>query len=89
VKAVLAANAPKFTGVVPADAEDLLEQLTVYGTPGEARRRLTYWLDAGVHFPVLLLLPNLSQEDFALTFQPLLQSGRSFSPTGAPSNGGI
>lgn len=92
VKAVLAANAPKFTGVVPADAEDLLEQLTVYGTPAEARRRLTYWLDAGVHFPVLLLPPNLSQEDFALTlktFQPLLQSGRSFSRTGAPSNGGI
>ena len=38
VEAVLAANAPKFTGVVPADAEELLEQLIVYGTPPEARR---------------------------------------------------
>src|SRR5437764_7442725 len=32
VEAVLAANAPKFTSVVPADAEDLLEQLSVYRT---------------------------------------------------------
>ena len=40
VEAVLAANARKFTGAVPADADELLEQLTVYGTPGEARRRL-------------------------------------------------
>jgi hypothetical protein len=35
---VLAANAPKFTGVVPPDAEALLEELIVYGTPAEARR---------------------------------------------------
>jgi hypothetical protein len=32
VEAVLSANSPKFTGVVPADAEELLEQLIVYGT---------------------------------------------------------
>src|SRR5262249_8258579 len=33
VEAVLAANAPTFAGAVPADAEELLEQLVVYGTP--------------------------------------------------------
>jgi len=83
VKAVLAANAPKFTGVVPADAEELLEQLTIYGTPAEARRRFTYWLDAGVDFPVLLLPPNLTPEERALaleTFQPMLQSASEASP---------
>lgn len=77
VKAVLAANAPKFTGAVPADAEELLEQLTVYGTPSEAQRRLSCWLNARADFPVLLLPPNLNQEDYALTlrtFQPMLQS---------------
>lgn len=77
VKAVLAANAPKFTGVVPADAEELLEQLTVYGTPAEARRRLGCWLEAGADFPVLLLPPNLTPDERALaleTFQPMLQS---------------
>jgi alkanesulfonate monooxygenase SsuD/methylene tetrahydromethanopterin reductase-like flavin-dependent oxidoreductase (luciferase family) len=85
VKAVLAANAPKFTGSVPADAEELLEQLTIYGTPAEARRRLTFWLDAGVDLPILLLLPNLTQEDCALTlktFQPVLQSAQESSATG-------
>jgi alkanesulfonate monooxygenase SsuD/methylene tetrahydromethanopterin reductase-like flavin-dependent oxidoreductase (luciferase family) len=77
VEAVLAANAPKFTGVVPADAEELLEQLTVYGTPPEARRRLGRWHEAGAAFPVLLLRPNLTPEERALTleaFRPMLQS---------------
>jgi len=77
VEAVLAANAPKFTGVVPADAEELLEQLTVYGTPPEARRRLRRWHEAGSVFPVLLLRPNLTPEERALTleaFRPMLQS---------------
>jgi alkanesulfonate monooxygenase SsuD/methylene tetrahydromethanopterin reductase-like flavin-dependent oxidoreductase (luciferase family) len=77
VEAVLAANAPKFTGVVPADAEELLEQLTAYGTPPEARRRLGRWYEAGAAFPVLLLRPNLTPEERALTleaFRPMLQS---------------
>ena len=77
VEAVLAANAPKLTGVVPADAEELLEQLTVYGTPPEARRRLRRWHEAGAAFPVLLLRPNLTPEERALTleaFRPMLQS---------------
>ena len=52
VEAVLAANAPRFTGVVPPDAEELLEQLIVYGTPPEARRRLGRWHEAGAAFPV-------------------------------------
>jgi alkanesulfonate monooxygenase SsuD/methylene tetrahydromethanopterin reductase-like flavin-dependent oxidoreductase (luciferase family) len=76
VEAVLAANAPKFTGVVPADAEELLDQLVVYGTPPEARRRLRCWHDAGADFPVLLLRPNLTPEERALVleaFRPMLQ----------------
>ena len=76
VQAVLAANAPKFTGAVPADAEELLEQLIVYGTPPEARRRLARWHDAGADFTVLLLRPNLTPEERALTldaFAPMLQ----------------
>jgi len=77
VEAVLAANAPKFTGVVPVDAEELLEQLIVYGTPPEARRRLGRWHEAGAAFPVLLLRPNLTPEERALTletFRPMLPS---------------
>src|SRR4029077_20183593 len=62
VEAVLAANAPKFTGAVPADAEELLEQLIVYGPPPEARLRLGRWHEAGGDVPVLLLGPNLTPE---------------------------
>ena len=76
VEAVLAANAPKFAGAVPADAEELLEQLIVYGTPAEARRRLARWHAAGASMPVLLLRPNLTAAEIALTleaFRPMLE----------------
>jgi alkanesulfonate monooxygenase SsuD/methylene tetrahydromethanopterin reductase-like flavin-dependent oxidoreductase (luciferase family) len=76
VQAVLAANAPKFTGAVPADAEGLLEQLVVYGTPAEARRRLARWHEAGARATMLLLRPNLTADERALTldaFGPMLQ----------------
>jgi alkanesulfonate monooxygenase SsuD/methylene tetrahydromethanopterin reductase-like flavin-dependent oxidoreductase (luciferase family) len=75
VEAVLAANAPRFTGAVPPDADELLEQLIVYGTPAQARRRLARWHDAGGAFPVLLLRPNLTPEERAFTldaFVPML-----------------
>ena len=78
VQAVLAANAPKFTGLVPSDAEELLEQLIVFGTPSEARRRLALWHDAGVAMPTLLVQPNLTKDELALTveaFRPMLESG--------------
>jgi alkanesulfonate monooxygenase SsuD/methylene tetrahydromethanopterin reductase-like flavin-dependent oxidoreductase (luciferase family) len=77
VEAVLAANAPNFAGVVPPDAEELLEQLIVYGTPAEARRRLARWHAAGAAMPVLLLRPNLTPDELALTldaFRPMLEA---------------
>jgi alkanesulfonate monooxygenase SsuD/methylene tetrahydromethanopterin reductase-like flavin-dependent oxidoreductase (luciferase family) len=76
VEAVLDANVPKFAGAVPADAEELLEQLIVYGTPAEARRRLARWHAAGASMPVLLLRPSLTPAEIALTleaFRPMLE----------------
>jgi alkanesulfonate monooxygenase SsuD/methylene tetrahydromethanopterin reductase-like flavin-dependent oxidoreductase (luciferase family) len=76
IEAVLAANASTFTGVVPAGADELLEQLVVYGTPPEARRRLARWREAGADCPVLLLRPNLTPEERSLAleaFRPMLQ----------------
>jgi alkanesulfonate monooxygenase SsuD/methylene tetrahydromethanopterin reductase-like flavin-dependent oxidoreductase (luciferase family) len=67
VEAVLAANTPKFTGAVPPDADELLEELVVFGTPPEARRRLARWHEAGAALPVLLLRPNLSAEELEFT----------------------
>jgi alkanesulfonate monooxygenase SsuD/methylene tetrahydromethanopterin reductase-like flavin-dependent oxidoreductase (luciferase family) len=77
VEAVLAANAPRFQGVVPPDAEELLEQLIVFGTPPEARRRLARWHAAGAAMPTLLLRPELTPDEIALTldaFRPMLES---------------
>jgi alkanesulfonate monooxygenase SsuD/methylene tetrahydromethanopterin reductase-like flavin-dependent oxidoreductase (luciferase family) len=76
VESVLTANSPKFTGAVPADADELLEQLIVFGTPAEARRRLARWQAAGAHATVLLLRPNLTPEERTLTldaFRPMLE----------------
>jgi alkanesulfonate monooxygenase SsuD/methylene tetrahydromethanopterin reductase-like flavin-dependent oxidoreductase (luciferase family) len=71
VEAVLAANAPKFTGAVPPDAEELLEELIVFGTPPQARWRLARWHEAGASLPVLLLRPNLSAEELEYTLDAL------------------
>jgi alkanesulfonate monooxygenase SsuD/methylene tetrahydromethanopterin reductase-like flavin-dependent oxidoreductase (luciferase family) len=71
VEAVLAVNAPKFTGTVPAEAEKLLEELTVFGTPAEAQRRLAGWHDAGAAQPGLLLRPGLTVEELRFTLDAL------------------
>src|SRR5262245_3909111 len=75
VAAVLAANAPKLTGAVPPEAERLLEELIVFGTPEEARARLARWHAAGAAMPVLLLRPNLTPAEIERTldaFRPML-----------------
>jgi alkanesulfonate monooxygenase SsuD/methylene tetrahydromethanopterin reductase-like flavin-dependent oxidoreductase (luciferase family) len=77
VQAVLAANTPKPLGIVPPEAEELLEQLIVYGTPEEARRRLERWHTAGASMVGLLLRPALPPEELALAldaFVPMLES---------------
>ena len=78
VEAVLEANSPKFTGEVPAKADELLEQLVVYGTPAEARERMARWFAAGADLGVVFLRANLSPEeiDFTLnSFRPMLEPG--------------
>ena len=71
VEAVLAANAPKFTGMVPPDADILLEELIVFGTPTEARARLARWHAAGAEMPVLLLRPHMTPDELDFTLDAL------------------
>ena len=68
VEAVIAANTTRGSAVVPPEAEVLLDELTVYGTPDQARARLARWQEAGADMPILLLPPNQTsaQIDFAL-----------------------
>jgi alkanesulfonate monooxygenase SsuD/methylene tetrahydromethanopterin reductase-like flavin-dependent oxidoreductase (luciferase family) len=77
VEAVLAANAPRFTGAVPGKADVLLDQLTVFGTPAEARERMALWPAAGADVTCVFLRPNLDPEELAFTlaaFRPMLES---------------
>lgn len=68
VGAVIAANSTRGTAVVPAEAEVLLDELIVYGTPEQARNRLARWQEAGAAMPILLLPANLdpAEIDFVL-----------------------
>ena len=68
VEAVIAANTTRGSAVVPPEAEALLEELTIYGTPDRARAHLARWQEAGTAMTVLLLPPNqtAAQIDFAL-----------------------
>jgi alkanesulfonate monooxygenase SsuD/methylene tetrahydromethanopterin reductase-like flavin-dependent oxidoreductase (luciferase family) len=75
VEAVMAANSPRFTGAVPATADELLEQFVVYGTPAEARERMGRWLAAGADLGVVFLRANLPAEEIEETldaFVPML-----------------
>jgi len=77
VQAVLAANTPKFAAAVPADAEVLLDELIVYGTPAEARRRLARWYEAGAVMPGLMFRPGLTADETRRSleaFVPMLES---------------
>ena len=69
VQAVIAANTTRGSAVVPPEAEVLLDELTVYGTPDAARERLSRWQQAGAELPILLLPPQLepAQIDFVLS----------------------
>jgi alkanesulfonate monooxygenase SsuD/methylene tetrahydromethanopterin reductase-like flavin-dependent oxidoreductase (luciferase family) len=75
VAAVLAANTPKMLAVVPAEADALLEQLTVWGTPAEARARLERWYDAGADMPIVFIRENLSAQQMEYTLGALRPAG--------------
>jgi len=77
VEAVLAANTPRNRGVVPLEAEALLDELTIFGTPAQARARLARWHAAGAALPILLFPPNPTREEIDLAlnaFRPLLDT---------------
>ncbi len=62
VESVLEANQGSDTAVVPIEAEALLDQLTLYGTPEEVQQKLPSWYAAGATMPCLMTNPDLSLE---------------------------
>jgi hypothetical protein len=69
VEALMVANAPRTPLIVPDDAEVLLEELTIFGTPDSARIRLAGWYAAGASMPVLLLGPDLTPDQIDRTLE--------------------
>lgn len=67
VKAIVAANPTRDSAVVPPEAETLLEQLTIYGTPEQCRRQLEPWYVAGAALPIVFLRPNLTPQEIHFT----------------------
>ncbi len=63
VEAILDANRGRSPSVVPAEADELLRQVTVFGTPAEVRAQLARWYDAGADLPVLMFRPNPAREE--------------------------
>lgn len=66
VRSIMEANPTGRTSIVPAEAEPLLEELTIYGTPDTARAQLEPWYEAGAELPALLLAPNQSPGELDL-----------------------
>lgn len=68
VAAVLSANPSRSTPVVPPEAESLIDELVVFGTPSRARGRLTRWYTEGAELLVVSFPPNRPWEEteFAL-----------------------
>lgn len=63
VKMVIDANEGQRAAIVPPEAEVLLEQLAVYGTPEQVRQRLDTWRLHDNITPNILLPPNLEPSD--------------------------
>ena len=71
VDAVLAANTARGPAIGPREADALLEQLTVFGTPEEARARLATWRAFGAEAPIVMLRPNLDAEQVRFELESL------------------
>jgi alkanesulfonate monooxygenase SsuD/methylene tetrahydromethanopterin reductase-like flavin-dependent oxidoreductase (luciferase family) len=77
VEALMVANAPRTPLIVPNDAEVLLEELTIFGTPDSAPSRLAGWYKAGASMPVLLLGPDLTPDQIDRTLEVFRGDRRS------------
>jgi alkanesulfonate monooxygenase SsuD/methylene tetrahydromethanopterin reductase-like flavin-dependent oxidoreductase (luciferase family) len=72
VESVLSASKEHGQLMVPDEAEVLLEQLTLYGTPEEVKEQIQSWYQVGATMPCLMTNPNLSLEEIRYNVQSLV-----------------
>lgn len=65
IESVLGANAGRKPSIVPPEAESLLDQLTIYGTPKEVKEKLALWYASGSSMPSLMVNPNISLDEIS------------------------
>lgn len=71
VKTIQAANPNPSTSTVPAEADVLLDELVVFGTPEAARARLARWYELGAELPIVSIPPNRPPEEIEETLSAL------------------
>jgi alkanesulfonate monooxygenase SsuD/methylene tetrahydromethanopterin reductase-like flavin-dependent oxidoreductase (luciferase family) len=67
VKMIIDANAGQRPSIVPPEAESLMEQVAIYGTPDQIAQRLDAWRLHESITPSILLSPNLKPADIDYT----------------------
>ncbi len=72
VEAVLAANPDGRSAVVPPEARGLLDELTLWGSPDDARAALDRWSAAGAQLPTLVLPPGRPVEELEELLEDLV-----------------
>ena len=76
VDAVLAANPTRRGTEVPASAQVLLDELTVWGDADAGRASLDRWYEAGAELPVVVLPPGRPVAELEYALQALRPDGR-------------
>ncbi|MBT3240915.1 MAG: LLM class flavin-dependent oxidoreductase [Chloroflexi bacterium] len=71
IDCVLAASKLEGKPVVPQDAEALLSELALYGTPDEIKENLEDWYEAGATEPCLMTNPNLNMDEIKYNVESL------------------
>ena len=74
VKTIQAANPNPSTSTVPAEADVLLDELVVFGTPEAARARLARWYELGAELPIVSIPPKRPPEEIEETLRALAPS---------------
>jgi alkanesulfonate monooxygenase SsuD/methylene tetrahydromethanopterin reductase-like flavin-dependent oxidoreductase (luciferase family) len=76
VNGVLRANPTRHTADVPAGAQGLLDELTIWGDADTAQAALERWYAAGAQLPVLSLPPNRPVDELEYMIESLAPAHR-------------
>lgn len=71
VNAIVKANQGQKPKIVPPETDSLLKQLTIYGTPAQAKDQLSKWYQVGTTMPGIILAPNMTIDEIEFLLEAL------------------